>query len=500
MARRKALKNAPKSGMARSTKKSWDREGSAEVGRRWYQLRDQVAELSIAGAVEYRTSGRKPDEYYEVENLIQAAPAHWRARLGAVSRTAIDTFLRGTRARGGVQKAASAALRAAKQVSPPRAPLRPTGPTAAEIRQERRKADRRSGKTRARYVKAAGNPGKKDWTFSHYETDEEEGYRAPVFWLMGHRFVATLSVQSPKLVDLEEWLPHATYHDMGEFVTEPLSKIPKKARDRILAQDQRDLKDAQRRRDRRKTRTGKGSRWKAKRNPAALLVEAAVAVLTTYAINKGRRKLGEIQKMDHEQRKQVVRDTMSQAWKGGPLPWAAVKALKVVGKDEAAVSMIAIKLGDPEVQEAAKQALQEADTYAAAKNPGRDPRKAWIRDFQRPLPRPLSKMKRAEVERELLRRVQLGEKLNSRNADLPRERVQSETLAELKAHLRWYTSDEAKAIFGKWASMPYEMWLFETSSGTQARERRLSERLKRSRAGTPKRRGRGRGPGGGTLL
>ena len=68
----------------------------------------------------------------------------------------------------------------------------------------------------------------------------------------------------------------------------------------------------------------------------------------------------------------------------------------------------------------------------------------------KPLPKPLSKMSRDELIRNLRSFRDAWEKITTRNADLSNERLASETTEELRNHLKFYYSNDAKLLAEEW--------------------------------------------------
>ena len=68
----------------------------------------------------------------------------------------------------------------------------------------------------------------------------------------------------------------------------------------------------------------------------------------------------------------------------------------------------------------------------------------------KPQPKPLSKMTRNEMLKHIRRFRNVWEKETSRNQDLSDERLKDETVVELRGHLKWYFSQEAKQTAGDW--------------------------------------------------
>ena len=68
----------------------------------------------------------------------------------------------------------------------------------------------------------------------------------------------------------------------------------------------------------------------------------------------------------------------------------------------------------------------------------------------KPLPKPLSKMSREELIRNLRLFRDAWEKITTRNQDLDNERLATETTEQLRKLLKFYYSDEAKLIAEDW--------------------------------------------------
>ena len=68
----------------------------------------------------------------------------------------------------------------------------------------------------------------------------------------------------------------------------------------------------------------------------------------------------------------------------------------------------------------------------------------------KPLPKPLSKMSREELIRNLRLFRDAWEKITTRNMDLDNERLATETTEQLRKLLKFYYSDEAKLIAEDW--------------------------------------------------
>jgi len=65
-------------------------------------------------------------------------------------------------------------------------------------------------------------------------------------------------------------------------------------------------------------------------------------------------------------------------------------------------------------------------------------------------PKPLAKMPRAEVKRRLQAFRDAWENITTRNQDLSDERLDSETLKDLRDHLKFYYSKDAKMLAEDW--------------------------------------------------
>jgi hypothetical protein len=68
----------------------------------------------------------------------------------------------------------------------------------------------------------------------------------------------------------------------------------------------------------------------------------------------------------------------------------------------------------------------------------------------KPLPKPLSKMSREELIRNLRLFRDAWEKITTRNQDLDNERLAAESTEQLRKHLKFYYSDGAKLIAEDW--------------------------------------------------
>lgn len=78
-------------------------------------------------------------------------------------------------------------------------------------------------------------------------------------------------------------------------------------------------------------------------------------------------------------------------------------------------------------------------------NPVVDYKGMWM-----PLPKPIHKMSRNEVIRNLRKFRDAWEKVTSRNQDLADERLNRETTKYLRRHIKFYYSDDAKNLAGDW--------------------------------------------------
>ena len=72
------------------------------------------------------------------------------------------------------------------------------------------------------------------------------------------------------------------------------------------------------------------------------------------------------------------------------------------------------------------------------------------KDMWKPIPKPLNKMSRVELIRNLRHFRDAWENETGRNADLSDERLDGETDKTLREHLGWYYSDTAKNIAANW--------------------------------------------------
>jgi hypothetical protein len=72
------------------------------------------------------------------------------------------------------------------------------------------------------------------------------------------------------------------------------------------------------------------------------------------------------------------------------------------------------------------------------------------KDMWKPMPKPLNKMSRVELIRNLRHFRDAWENETGRNADLSDERLDGETDKTLREHLGWYYSDTAKNIATNW--------------------------------------------------
>ena len=72
------------------------------------------------------------------------------------------------------------------------------------------------------------------------------------------------------------------------------------------------------------------------------------------------------------------------------------------------------------------------------------------KDMWKPMPKPLNKMSRVELIRNLRHFRDAWENETGRNADLSDERLDGETDKTLREHLGWYYSDTAKNIAANW--------------------------------------------------
>jgi hypothetical protein len=86
-----------------------------------------------------------------------------------------------------------------------------------------------------------------------------------------------------------------------------------------------------------------------------------------------------------------------------------------------------------------------------SQNPITDYKSMW-----KPQPKPLSKMTRNEMLKHIRRFRDVWEKETTRNQDLSNERLKDETVVELRDHLKWYFSKEAKQIAGDWIRDNYK--------------------------------------------
>ncbi len=68
----------------------------------------------------------------------------------------------------------------------------------------------------------------------------------------------------------------------------------------------------------------------------------------------------------------------------------------------------------------------------------------------KPLPKPLSKMSREELIRNLRSFRDAWEKITTRNQDLHNERLASETTEQLRNLLKFYYSNDAKNLATSW--------------------------------------------------
>ena len=72
------------------------------------------------------------------------------------------------------------------------------------------------------------------------------------------------------------------------------------------------------------------------------------------------------------------------------------------------------------------------------------------KDMWKPMPKPLNKMSRVELIRNLRHFRDAWENETGRNADLSDERLDGETDKTLREHLGWYYSDTAKNLATNW--------------------------------------------------
>ena len=82
-----------------------------------------------------------------------------------------------------------------------------------------------------------------------------------------------------------------------------------------------------------------------------------------------------------------------------------------------------------------------------------DDRSKPIKNYKgmwKPLPKPLSKMKRDELIKHLQKFRDAWEKITTRNQDLDNERLKSESISNLRSLLQYYYSNDAKLLAEDW--------------------------------------------------
>jgi hypothetical protein len=78
---------------------------------------------------------------------------------------------------------------------------------------------------------------------------------------------------------------------------------------------------------------------------------------------------------------------------------------------------------------------------------------ANFRGMWKPQKKPLSKMDREEVVKELRSFRNAWEKITTRDQDLSNERLKEESLTDLRKLLKFYYTEDAKTLAKKWLKM-----------------------------------------------
>jgi hypothetical protein len=112
---------------------------------------------------------------------------------------------------------------------------------------------------------------------------------------------------------------------------------------------------------------------------------------------------------------------------------------------------------------------------------------ANFRGMWKPQKKPLSKMDREEVVKELRSFRNAWEKITTRDQDLSNERLKEESLTDLRKLLKFYYTEDAKTLAKKWLKIPLDdsdviksrrsrIRPSSSGSGSQVRKLRKSER------------------------
>ena len=132
---------------------------------------------------------------------------------------------------------------------------------------------------------------------------------------------------------------------------------------------------------------------------------------------------------------------------GGPHRWVKVQSLKNVKKKKANTKRKK-KASTKRKKKASTKRKKKASTKRRKKASTKK-QKFNYHGLWKPKPKPLSKMKRAELVKYLRGFRNAWERITKRNADLPNERLREMNVKQLRSHLKWYFSKEAKGLAEK---------------------------------------------------
>lgn len=157
------------------------------------------------------------------------------------------------------------------------------------------------------------------------------------------------------------------------------------------------------------------------------------------SINKPDKNITEIKKISLDELKEIIKKykvTSSGTKEELALRLWKIRGIAVSDKDLLTISTFLQKKEQKEI----KKLVDKRN-----KNPIKDYKGMWEE-----IPKPLSKMNRDELIKNLKKFRDVWEKITTRDQDLCNERLEEETIVSLRSLLKFYYSDEAKLIAEYW--------------------------------------------------